>query len=134
MDPAPVSVAREVGSVARVVRCMRRMRVIPVMPIMMRLSGRAGKEKGGGGDQSRRGQTNDPADSRPTVTQRHERALFNSTQPLGPRRSQLRNSHGRERYGGAVTLRLTRGHRADGFFSPSPWNHGPGGRGRDPNG
>jgi len=95
----------------RVPREMRRMGHVPVnavMAIMMRLGWRAGEKKDRTGDQGRRRQTNEPADSGATATQRrHERALFNFTQRLRPSRSPLRNSHGRERYVGAVTRRLT---------------------------
>ena len=94
--------------VACVKRRMRHGRVIAVMPIMMRLGGPAGEEKGRTGDQAGRRQTGKPADSRATATQRHERALFDFTQRLRPSRPPLRNSHGRERYVGAVTRRLTR--------------------------
>ena len=106
-DPSAMRVMRGVDR-------MRDARVMVVMAIMMGLGGRAGEEKGRTGNQSRRRQTNKLADSRAIVTQRHERALFNFTQRLRLSRSPLRNSHGRKRYVGAVTRRLTRGPGSDG--------------------
>ena len=124
MDPPAMRVTRE----------MRRVGDVPVnaeMAIMMRLGGRAGEEKGRTGDQGRSRKANDEADLGATVTQRHERALLNFTQRLRPSRSPLRNSHGRERYVGAVTRRLTRRPKATGS-SASLWKRRPGRERGDP--
>ena len=97
-----------------VVRVMRD-RVGAMVSIMMGLRRRAGDREGRGGDQRRRRQTNESADSRTPATQRHERALFNSTQRLRPSRPPLRHAHRNRRYGDAVTRRLTRRRRPRHF-------------------
>jgi hypothetical protein len=68
---------------------MRRMRDVPVssvMAIMMRLGGRAGEEEGRTGDERGRREPNEKAESGATITQRHERALFNFAQRQRPDR------------------------------------------------
>ena len=62
------------GRDVMIMRVMRD-RVSAMVPIMMGLRGRAGDREGRGGDQRRRRQTNESADSRTPATQRHERAL-----------------------------------------------------------
>ena len=103
--------------IARIMRLMRRVRVIPVASIMMGLRLRARKAKGRDRDQGCRRHTSEPAHLRATVTQRHEtpRRLLATVRPR--RRSQLRYAHGRERYAGAVTQRLT-GFRSPAAISP----------------
>jgi len=80
------------------------------------LRGPAREAKGRGRDERRRRQTNKHDNARTTVTQRHERVLFNFTQRLNPGCSPLRYSHNRERYGDAVTRRLMRLWGNDDFF------------------
>ena len=115
MRGAPITVHG--ARVARIMRLVRCVGVSPMAPIMMRLRLRPGQAKGRDRNQGHRRRPSKPAYSRATVTQRHETPHRLRATVRPKRRSQLRYAHGRERYAGAVTQRLTGFRRAAAIFA-----------------